>query len=63
VTYGSLGALIILMLWFYLTGVAILMGGKINAEIENAASKIGVPGAKHHGEKIAEDSLNDLIKN
>lgn len=55
-TYGSLGALIILMLWFYLTGVAILMGGKINAEIENAASKIGVPGAKHHGEKIAEDS-------
>ena len=55
-TYGSLGALIILMLWFYLTGVAILMGGKINAEIENAASKIGVPGAKHHGEKIAEDA-------
>lgn len=55
-TYGSLGALIILTLWFYLTGVAILMGGKINAEIENAASKIGVPGAKHHGEKIAEDS-------
>jgi membrane protein len=33
-TYGSLGALIILMLWFYLTGAAILLGGEINCEIE-----------------------------
>jgi membrane protein len=37
VTYGSLGALIILMLWFYFTGVAILIGGEVNAEIECAA--------------------------
>jgi membrane protein len=36
-TYGSLGALIILMLWFYLTGAAILIGGEINSEVENAA--------------------------
>ena len=35
-TYGSLGALIILMLWFYLTGAAILIGGEINSEIESA---------------------------
>ncbi len=34
VTYGSLGALIVLMLWFYMTGVAILIGGEINAELE-----------------------------
>jgi len=34
VTYGSLGALIILMLWFYFTGVAILIGGEINCEAE-----------------------------
>jgi membrane protein len=33
-TYGSLGALIILMLWFYLTGTAILVGGEINSELE-----------------------------
>ena len=34
VTYGSLGALIILMLWFYLTGVAILIGGEVNSELD-----------------------------
>jgi membrane protein len=34
-TYGSLGALIILMLWFYLTGAAILFGGEINCELED----------------------------
>jgi len=33
-TYGSLGALIILMLWFYMTGAAILLGGEINCEYE-----------------------------
>lgn len=55
VTYGSLGAVIVLMLWLYLTGVTILIGSKINAEIEAAAATLGVPGAKHHGEKEPED--------
>jgi membrane protein len=34
-TYGSLGALIVLMLWFYLTGAAILLGAEINCELES----------------------------
>jgi membrane protein len=38
VTYGSLGALIVLMLWFYFTGLAILIGGEINSELEQRAS-------------------------
>lgn len=33
-TYGSLGAVIILMLWLYLTAVAVLIGGTINAMLE-----------------------------
>jgi membrane protein len=33
VTYGSLGAVIVLMLWLYLMGAVILIGGEINAEI------------------------------
>jgi membrane protein len=34
-TYGSLGAVIILMLWLYITGFAILIGGEANWVIEN----------------------------
>jgi membrane protein len=51
VTYGSLGAVIVLLLWFYLTGAAILIGGKVNAVIEHAAARAGEPEAKLPGEK------------
>jgi membrane protein len=50
-TYGSLGAVIILLLWFYLTGISVLMGAEINTVIEDAAAKEGVPDAKEKGEK------------
>ncbi len=39
--YGSLGALIALMMWFYLIGFAILVGGVINHEIERALKEGG----------------------
>ena len=32
-TYGSLGAIIVLMLWFYLTFVVLLVGAELNAEL------------------------------
>jgi membrane protein len=32
-TYGSLGAVILLLVWFYLTAFALLMGGEVNSEI------------------------------
>jgi membrane protein len=39
VTYGSLGAVIILLMWFYITGLMLLLGAEINSEIEAAAAE------------------------
>lgn len=38
-TYGSLGAVMILMTWFYLTGAAILAGGALNSTIGHIAEQ------------------------
>lgn len=54
-TYGSLGAVMILLLWFYVTGMMLLLGAEVNAEIENAAAKSGLPDAKHKGQKSPAD--------
>lgn len=38
-TYGSVAAVIILMLWFNLTGYIILLGAEINSELEHQTEK------------------------
>lgn len=37
--YGSIAGVIVLMLWFYWTGLVLLLGGEINAEIDQAAAE------------------------
>ncbi|MFD1360740.1 YihY/virulence factor BrkB family protein [Lentibacillus salinarum] len=37
-TYGSLGTVIVLMIWFYLTGIIIMVGGVINAMLRETRS-------------------------
>ncbi|WP_447979575.1 YihY/virulence factor BrkB family protein [Candidatus Nitrospira bockiana] len=37
--YGSIAGVIVLMLWLYLSGIVLLLGGEINAEIEHAAAE------------------------
>jgi membrane protein len=49
-TYGSLGAVIILMLWFYLTGAAVLIGGEVNSEITFATEGLGKADGTMRGE-------------
>jgi membrane protein len=50
-TYGSLGGVIVLMLWFYISGLAILTGAELNAEIEHASPYGKEPGEKVPGER------------
>ncbi len=45
-TYGSLGAVIVLIMWFYLTGIAILTGAEVNSEIEKASGMLDPDGMK-----------------
>ena len=46
-TYGLIGGVMVLLLWFYLSGLAILLGAELNAEIEHAS-----PHGKDVGEKV-----------
>ena len=57
-TYGSLGAVIILMLWFYVTGLSFLIGSQINATIEHAAAEHGHIEAKAPRQKVASVARN-----
>ena len=50
VTYGSIGGVVVLMTWFYLTGFIFLMGGEINAILEHWSADGKAPGARDVGE-------------
>lgn len=45
--YGTLGAIILTLLWFYITGLAMVMGAELNAEIHRAS-----PWGRNSGPKI-----------
>ena len=46
-TYGAIAGVMVLMLWLYLSGLSIIMGAEMNAEIEHAS-----PHGKAAGEKV-----------
>ena len=50
VTYGSIGGVIVLLTWLYLTGLIFILGGEINAILEHAAHEGKAPGARAAGE-------------
>ena len=49
--YGAIGGIILLLLWFYLSGFVIVVGAEMNAEIEHASPWGKDPGEKHFGER------------
>lgn len=50
-TYGTIGGVIVAMLWLYISGLAILVGAELNAEIEHASPWGKDPGEKKAGER------------
>ncbi len=50
-TYGAIGGVIVLMLWFYVSALAVLVGAELNAEIEHASPYGKEPGERVPGEK------------
>jgi membrane protein len=49
-TYGSIGSVIVLMTWLYLSGLVFILGGEINAILEHASPEGKERGARAEGE-------------
>lgn len=51
-TYGAVGGVIVVLLWFYVSGIAILAGAELNSEIEHASPYGKAPGQKNAQGKL-----------
>jgi membrane protein len=50
-SYGAIGGVMVLLLWFYVSGLALLIGAELNSEIEHASPYGKDPGERVAGEK------------
>jgi membrane protein len=51
-SYGAVGGVIVVLLWLYVSGIAILTGAELNAEIEHASPYGKAPGQKNAQGKL-----------
>lgn len=72
-TYGLIGGVMVLLLWFYVSGLALLFGAELNSEIEHASphgkdvgervpgekKKIGAIAEREYGERKARGEITD----
>ena len=59
-TYGSLGAAVILLMWFWLTAFIVMVGAEVNSEMERQTKKdttVGEPKPMGHREAYSADTL------
>lgn len=59
-TYGSLGAAVILLMWFWLTAFIVMIGAELNSEMERQTTKdstVGEPKPMGQREAYSADSL------
>jgi membrane protein len=61
-TYGSIGAVIVLMLWLYITGITILFGSEVNALIEHHAPEGKEKGEHAEGEKERNPGARERVR-
>lgn len=51
-TYGAVGGVMVLLLWLYISGLVVIIGAEMNAEIEHASAYGKAPGEKRPGERM-----------
>jgi membrane protein len=49
-TYGSIGGVMVMMTWLYITGLIFILGGEINAVLEHSSDEGKAKGARAAGE-------------
>jgi membrane protein len=50
-TYGAIGGVMVLLLWLYISGLAVIIGAETNAEIEHASEHGQAAGDRQRGQR------------
>ena len=58
--YGSIGAIIVLLLYFYISAAVLLLGAEMNAVIEHMSAEGKDPGEKEPGDGAPERATNQV---